>query len=118
MNHDLLQALLFIANYTAPCLIKADASVSALKMMGQMIGSGQHAPNAGGLLMCPVFSHKAGNLFNEEFALLKQLSNSGCQVDAAFQLLFDVKSKTEAHQCYSFPFHVSRYEATSQTGTL
>lgn len=83
----------FFANFTAPPLIKTDISNCALKMMGASITA--NPEHNAGLLLCPVFAYKQGNLFGEEFALLKVLSNSGCMVDSGFQLIFDIKSKTE-----------------------
>ena len=88
-----IKAGLFFANFTAPPLIKADISNCALKMMGASITA--NPEHHAGLLLCPVFAYKQGNLFGEEFALLKVLSNSGCMVEAGFQLIFDIKSKTE-----------------------
>ena len=94
------EAMLFVLNYTAPCLIRADVSTCTLKMVGQMITSPMHAAHSCGLLLSPKFSYKPGLLFNEEFTILKQLSNTGCVVDASFQLLFDVKSKSVAWRSY------------------
>ena len=82
-----------MANYTAPPLIKSDVSHCGLKLMGTSISS-FNASQSCGLFLSPVFAYKAGNLYGEEFALLKSLSNCGCLVDASFQLIFGVKSKT------------------------
>ena len=40
-------------------------------------------------------STRAASLFATEYAVLTALSNSGCQCDNVFQLLFDIKSRTE-----------------------
>ncbi|CAJ1358140.1 unnamed protein product [Effrenium voratum] len=85
----------YICNYTAPSLIKADVSTSFMKLMGQMISS-NHSQDSIGLLLCPGWSRTNGSLFSTEFGLLKVLSESGCVVDNTFQLLFDVKTRTGA----------------------
>ena len=43
---------------------------------------------------CALSTHGKHQLFLEEHALLKALSNSSCSVDTMFQLNFDIKSKT------------------------
>lgn len=123
---NVAEAVLFVANYTAPSLIKADVSLATLKLVSTWITTPQHSSQAMGLMLSPCFSYKPGQLlgltddafnrfmrdswcllpspccplqarlFNEEYSLLKTLSNSGLQVDSGFQLLFDVASKTEA----------------------
>ena len=76
-------------------MIKSDIAACALKLMGSCVAAPSTAAMTAGLFLAPVFSYKPGNLYGEEFASLKVLSNAGCMVDSAFQLTFDVKSKTE-----------------------
>ena len=90
------QAPLFIANFTSPSIVKSDITTCALKLMGSMVAAPTSAQNACGLFLSPIFSYKPGNLYGEEYALLKSLSNSGCHVDSGFQLIFDIKSKTDS----------------------
>lgn len=49
--------------------------------------------SSAGILICPSFTYTKGNLYSEEYALLKSLSNAGCHVDYAFQVNFDPQSK-------------------------
>ena len=100
------EAIIFVANFASPSLIKADVSNCTLKMMGEMISA--LGAVACGILLTPVFSYKPGTLYMDEYTLLKQLNNTSCQVDASIQLHFDVKSKTapclhnEQRQAQSF----------------
>ncbi len=63
--------------------------------MGQLISSPLYAARACGILLSPGYSYgkTKTSLFATEFAVLTGLSNSGCQCDYGFRLLFDVKSK-------------------------
>ena len=109
------QAPLFIANFTSPSIVKSDITTCALKLMGSMVAAPNSAQNSCGLFLSPIFSYKPGNLYGEEYALLKSLSNSGCHVDSGFQLIFDIKSKTDSwtlfyliclfpHECHDIMF--------------
>ena len=85
--------MLFVCNYASPSLIKSDVTTATFSMIGHVLGS-EFGPQACGLLLCPVYSYGKHQLFLEEHALLKALSNSSCSVDTMFQLNFDIKSKT------------------------
>lgn len=66
--------------------------------MGHMVGGSLHSERSCGILLSPGFMNKstrAASLFATEYAVLTALSNSGCQCDNVFQLLFDIKSRTE-----------------------
>ena len=92
----LLEAFLFVANFAAPSLMKSDVTACTLKMIGSMISS-TSASSSCGILLCPIFTYKVGQpLFQDDFGLCKEISSTSCQVDTLFQLVFDVKSKTEA----------------------
>ena len=88
-----------VCNYTAPSLFKNDVATCNFKLMGQLVGGSLHAAQACGVLLSPGFSYaksKGASLFSTEYAVLTALSNCGCQCDSVFQLLFDVKSRTES----------------------
>ena len=89
----LVEAMLFVCNYSSPSLIKSDVTTATFSMIGHVLGS-EFGPHACGLLLCPVYSYGKHQLFLEEHALLKALSNASCSVDTMFQLNFDIKSKT------------------------
>ena len=88
------EALLFMGNYVAPSMVKSSVSTCVLKMMGHMICA--NAENACGILLTPAFSHgSTGNLYSEEYALLRTISVAGCNVDTPFQVAFDPRSKVD-----------------------
>ena len=81
--------------------MKSELVPGILHLMGSII-AGKPATSCAAFLS-PAFVYK-GNLFAEEYALLRTLSSAGVSVDASFQLLFDPKSKSDtwAKQLYSF----------------
>lgn len=86
-----------MVNYAAPSLLKVDVTTSTWKLLGHVISS-THGQHSVCLLIMPQFTYKpTGNMFLEEHALLKTLSNLSCNVDLPFQLLFDVKSKVATY---------------------
>lgn len=88
------KALLFIANFAAPSIVKSSVQTCVLKLMGHMVTVA--GEKGCGVFMCPAFSYKSGGLFQEEFALLRSLSSAGCNVDNMFQVMFDAKSKSDS----------------------
>lgn len=81
-----------MCNFAAPSLVKSNVSACILKMVGHAVGVSPDTTCA--ILVSPAFSYTKGSLYSEEFALLKTLANSGCNVDMMFQVCFDPKSKT------------------------
>ena len=92
------KALCFVANFSAPSLLKSELVPCVLNLVGHCVSSQPETSCC--CFLSPCFSYK-GNLFTEEYGLLRTLSGSGCCVDASFQLLFDIKSKTESWQTSS-----------------
>ena len=87
-----------VCNYTAPPLFKNDVANCNFKLMGHLVGGSLHAERSCGILLSPGFLNKtarAASLFATEYGVLTALSNCGCQCDNVFQLLFDIKSRTE-----------------------
>ena len=91
--HLMIEAYLFVVNFAAPSLLKSELVPCILNLVGRMVSA--NAGTSGALLIAPVYASKSQSLFQEEYALLRTLSNTGCAVDTAFQLLFDPKTKVD-----------------------
>ena len=92
------KAYLFLCNFAAPSMVRSELVPCILTLMGRVISS--NPSTSCGAFLSPTFAYKNQSLFQEEFGYLRALSNSGCSVDVAFQLLFDAKSKVDASLKY------------------
>lgn len=63
----------------------------ARRMISQLMDTS--GDDTAALMICPTFTYKAGTLFSEEYAFVKNLNDLGVHVDIQCQLVYDPKTK-------------------------
>ena len=88
-----IEAHLCIVNFAAPSLLKSEFIPCILNLVGRMVSA--NAATSAAAFILPIFANNDQNLFQEEYGLLRTLSNVGCAVEIGFQLMFDAKTKVD-----------------------
>jgi hypothetical protein len=77
-------------NLASPCLVKADHQNAISKVVGHLMAD--NPETSVGLIVLPHFTYRKNTLWLEEHAVVKSLTNAGCNCDRKFAMLFDEKS--------------------------
>jgi hypothetical protein len=85
-----VKVMVTFINLASPCLVKADHQNAINKVVGHLMAENPETSVA--LLVNPHFSYRKNTLWLEEHAVLKGLTNAGCNCDRKFSLLFDEKT--------------------------
>ena len=91
---------MFLLNWAAPGAFRSKTQKWQKEVLGRVLHS---MPGALGVLLCPVYYHKKGNLWACEQALMQMLSSENINTDRPAALLFkgrrDERDSRPVAQC-------------------